>query len=171
MDWPSRGRLAVAWLVAAATFVAVTAMVRAGASGLDDADPARRRPGVLVEVDSAPLAPAALRQALPAGGVVFFERRARAGALCEALQGSTVGSRAVVVMRGEPPPACAAVALASAVEEEAADSVGLPRPRDGGAPVGYAIVDGAGRVRYATLDPGAAGHLREVWTMLRAARG
>ena len=30
---------------------------------------------------------------------------------------------------------------------------GMPVPRDGGPPVGYAIVDPARRVRYATLDP------------------
>ena len=45
---------------------------------------------------------------------------------------------------------------------------GLRRPRAGGTPVGYAIVDNSGRVRYATLDPHLARHLVEVRTILEA---
>jgi hypothetical protein len=44
----------------------------------------------------------------------------------------------------------------------------MPRPRDGGLPVGYAIADRAGQVRYRTLDPGMADRLKEVRTILRA---
>jgi len=45
----------------------------------------------------------------------------------------------------------------------------MPVPRDGGPPVvGYAIIDGAGRLRYATLDPGLDRRLREVRTMVDA---
>ncbi len=44
----------------------------------------------------------------------------------------------------------------------------MPVPRDGGPPVGYAILDAAGRLRYATLDPGLAGRLRKVRSMVRA---
>lgn len=173
MDWPSRRRLAVTWLVAAAALVAITAWTRAEASGLDDPDPARQRSGVVADAASAPVAPAVLRQRLPGGGVVFFERgrRSGAGALCEALQGSTFGWRVVVVTTGEPPPACVSVAVADVAARDAARAVRLPRPRDGGAPVGYVILDEAGRVRYATLDPGAAARLGEVRTMLRAATG
>lgn len=46
----------------------------------------------------------------------------------------------------------------------------MPRPTDGGPPVGYALVDSAGRVRYSTLDPGVADHLREIRTMLSGLR-
>ena len=171
MDWPSRRRLAVTWLVAAAALVAITAWTRATASALDDPDPARQRSGVVADAASAPLAPAALRQRLPGGGVVFFERGSRSGPLCEALQGSTFGWRAVLVTTGEPPPACASVAVADVAARDAARAVRLPLPRDRGAPVGYVILDDAGRVRYATLDPGAAARLGEVRTMLRAATG
>lgn len=172
MDWPSRRRLAVTWLVAAGALVTVTVMTRAAVSGLDDPDPARQRSGVVTGAASAPLAPAALRQRLPDGGVVFFERGGRSGTLCRALRGSALEWRAVVVTTGEPPPACASVAIAGvAVSRDAARAVGLPRPRDGGAPVGYVILDAAGRVRYATLDPGAAERLGEVRSMLRAATG
>lgn len=171
MDWPSRRRLAVTWLVATAALVMVTVVTRGAVSGLDDPDPARQRSGVVTGTVSAPLAPAPLRQRLPDGGVVFFERDGRSGALCEALARSTFAWRAVVVTTGEPPPACASVAIAEVAARGAARAVRLPRPRDGGIPVGYVIVDEAGRIRYATLDPGAAERLGEVRTMLRAATG
>ena len=47
---------------------------------------------------------------------------------------------------------------------------GLDRPRDGGAPVGYAVVDGRGDIRYRTLDPSVAAQLDEIDTILRAAK-
>lgn len=47
---------------------------------------------------------------------------------------------------------------------------GMPSPVNGGAPVGYAVVDAAGRIRYRTLDPQVAGHLEEVDTILSAVR-
>ena len=37
--------------------------------------------------------------------------------------------------------------------DEFADRIGMPRPVDGGRPIGYAVVDLERTVRYATLDP------------------
>ena len=51
-----------------------------------------------------------------------------------------------------------------------ADAFGMRVPRDGGFPVGYAIVDSDGLVRYRTLDPDMAAELGEVETILRATR-
>lgn len=147
MDWPSRRRLAATWLVAGATLVTVTVLTRGVVSGLDDPDPARQRSGVVTGAASAPLGPAELRQRLPDGGVVFLERDDRAGPLCEALQASALDWRAVIVTTGDPPPACASVAIAGVAASNAARAVRLPRPRDGGAPVGYVILDEAGRIR------------------------
>lgn len=47
---------------------------------------------------------------------------------------------------------------------------GLDRPRDRGAPVGYAVIDGHGDIRYRTLDPSVAAQLDEIDTILRAAK-
>ncbi len=44
----------------------------------------------------------------------------------------------------------------------------MRRPRDGGPPVGYAIVDSSGSVRYRTLDPTVWKHLKEVQTIWNA---
>ncbi len=48
-----------------------------------------------------------------------------------------------------------------------ARAVGMRSPRDGGPPVGYAIVDPQRKVRYATLDPAYLDHASEV-TLLTA---
>lgn len=50
-----------------------------------------------------------------------------------------------------------------------ASRFGLDVPRDGGPPVGYAVVDAEGRIRYRTLDPGVATRLGEVATIVAAA--
>jgi alkyl hydroperoxide reductase subunit AhpC len=52
---------------------------------------------------------------------------------------------------------------------ELAEAYGLRQPADRGEPVGYAIVDAAGRIRYRTLDPEVEDLLGEVDTILRAA--
>ena len=51
-----------------------------------------------------------------------------------------------------------------------ADSLGLPRPVDGGPPVGYAIVDRQARVRYRTLDPQYLAHSFALGPMLGVIR-
>lgn len=49
-----------------------------------------------------------------------------------------------------------------------AAAVGMRTPKDGGLPVGYAIVDRQARVRYTTLDPGYLQHGNEAATMAGA---
>lgn len=45
---------------------------------------------------------------------------------------------------------------------------GLRRPRDGGPPVGYVVVDARGLIRYRTLDPTVTRNLDEVDTIVAA---
>jgi hypothetical protein len=47
-----------------------------------------------------------------------------------------------------------------------AHAFGLNRPVDGGAPIGYVIVDSHGYIRYRTLDPGFMHHTHELRLML-----
>jgi alkyl hydroperoxide reductase subunit AhpC len=49
-----------------------------------------------------------------------------------------------------------------------AKAYGMRVPRGGGPPVGYAVVDAAGAIRYRTLDPAVAERLREVGTIVSA---
>ena len=44
----------------------------------------------------------------------------------------------------------------------------MRRPRDGGPPVGYAVVGPDRTVRFRTEDPGLSGRLAEVLTMVKA---
>ncbi len=49
-----------------------------------------------------------------------------------------------------------------------AETIDVTPPRDGGAPVGYAVFDAQARIRYTTLDPLYIQHVDEVATMLGA---
>ena len=107
---------------------------------LDDPDAADQRDGLLLD---GPVLPAEVG-GVEFGGravVVLFEREQPAGAAFERWR-VTVGDDGVDV-----------VVKVGAEGDELAEAVGMPTPVDGGAPVGYAVVDPARTVRYATLDP------------------
>lgn len=58
------------------------------------------------------------------------------------------------------------------VDDPASDisrAYGLRRPVGGGPPVGYAVVDSHGQLRYRTPDPSVADELSEVRTIVDAA--
>ena len=139
----------IRWWVPAVAFVALSAVLIlvvlrcVGRPGpLDDPDPAAQRDGVLRD---GPRLPAAL------GGVRFgehpvvllFDRTAPSGPNFQRCRDEV--SRAGVVL---------SVCVAGAERcGRLASAVGLAVPVDGGAPIGYAVIDQTRRVRYATLDP------------------
>lgn len=77
-----------------------------------------------------------------------------------------------MVVAGAPPAGrCAQTAtVVSDPNGAVAQAYGMRRPRAGGAPVGYAVVDATGAVRYRTLDPEVVHRLGEVATMVEALR-
>ena len=158
------------WLVSVsvlATLVLVSALTR---SGGDDPDQGRQRPGIL-DVGGLP-SPAPALPGVEVGGkaaVIFFAGR-RTAELCRALDDPPQRlKRARLVVVTDDGSRCAAGVVRSEVSvRTAAARYGLPEPRDAGAPLGYAIVDAEGRIRYRTLDPHASSLLGEVATMLRA---
>lgn len=130
---------AVALVVAVVLSLVVVLLVRPPGPR-DDPDPAEQRNGLLL---AGPVLPAR------AGGVEF-------------------GGRPVVVLFARRPPSGPAfdewrrtvsddgvelVVRAGEAGDVLADLVGMPTPVDGGRPIGYAVVDPARRVHYATLDP------------------
>lgn len=140
---------------------------------LDDTDLALQRPGIL-DADRAPSPAPRLGGEISEPGVravVFFVRPMQLGRLRRALAEDRTLARAArlaVVVSGEtslrpPPKALLVVDRLRAF----ASGFGMRAPRDHGPPVGYAIVDRSGLVRYRTLDPGVAQRLGEVKTMLR----
>ncbi|GAC1545004.1 MAG: hypothetical protein NVS3B12_33820 [Acidimicrobiales bacterium] len=170
-----RWHLVGTWVAAALLFGGLLALSRSGYRGLDDPDQAFQRPGLL-DVGPLPGHPPAVTPLIPRGGrraVVFFTRARGLAPLERALAGAADLRRMadVVIVDEAVPPAPAGVGTVAFVADaggELAHAYGMRVPRDGGPPVGYAIVDRSGRIRYATIDPGDARRLREVRTMLSA---
>ncbi|MGQ0618105.1 MAG: hypothetical protein ACT4PW_14140 [Acidimicrobiia bacterium] len=165
-----RRRLAAVWLGTAVMLGALLGVAQASRGPLDDPDQAHQRVGFL---DAGPLpaaAPATITEAVAARpAVAFFVREQQFDALCDALAPSSLDLDAVIVVvhrAGEP---CGGAAVV-ADDGDVAAAVGLRRPAGGGYPVGYAALDDEDRIRYRTLDPGLAGRLDEVATILDAVR-
>ena len=162
-------RLLVLWVVAAVVFAVLLAVARAAESDVDDPDPAWQRPGIL-DAGALPV-PAPLTGELPRPGrrtVAFFLRPEGVARLCRALAGRGLAERADLVIVVSGAGQCAGTTTIEDPSARIAPAYGLRRPRDGGAPVGYAVVDRVGRIRYRTLDPRVADGLGEVDTMVRA---
>ncbi len=168
--WRSLG---LAWLGVAVGFGVLLAVARAAAGPLDDPDPAHQRPG-LIDLGALPVPAPPVTDSLPAEGreaVVFFVRPAGLPPLCEALADADLDGEPdlVVVVAGPAAPCAADAGVVPDPQGRLADAYGLRPPADAGAPVGYAVVDQAGRIRYRTLDPEVEDLLGEVDTILRAA--
>lgn len=147
---------------------------------LDDPDLAMQRAGILDGVG--PRSPAvAVAATVPARGrvaVVFFLRPAQAGPLVSALN-SPSGQQlrdlvdiGIVVSSGasDVTPSDPTTTVAADPDGRLAAAYRMRRPRDGGPPVGYAVVDVDGTIRYRTEDPGLANGLDEVLTIVDAVR-
>jgi len=167
-----RRALVTVWLAAAIGGGALLAGARVAQSGLDDPDPARQRPGFL-DAGELPQPAPPLAGGLPRPGratVVFFIRPGDVTRLCRSLGGSSLARQAelVLAVSGSGPHRCDGVETIDDAPVHLASAYGLARPRSGGEPLGYAVVDGAGRIRYRTLDPAVADNLAEVATIVRA---
>ena len=166
---PTRRALVTVWLAAVIAMGAVLAVSQATRTPGDDVDPARQRPGIL-DLGPLPVAAPRLSATVPAPGqpTVIFFAGSQAAELCAELPDADLDGVAVVVVSADAD-ACRQGALVLETSgREAAEAFGLPSRRDGGVPVGYAIVDSEGRIRYRTLDPSVAGLLDEVTTMVEA---
>jgi hypothetical protein len=154
---PSRRALVVIWLVAAVGFGALLAVANASEGPLDDPDPAHQRPGFLDEGGLPIVAPTVL-PGLPSPGrvaVIFFERSSRAPSLCGALSRSSLVGKVdvVVVVVTDADLGCRQVRVVDDPHGAISLAYNMRVPRDHGPPVGYAVIDGNGQIRYRTLDP------------------
>ncbi len=151
--------------IAAAIGLGVLLAVASPRGPLDDPDPARQRSGFL---DSGGMPAPAVAAGIPTPGrraVVFFVRPGQTDPLCRALPTSGLEGKASLAVIVSSPADCPG--QATIIDGGGlARRFGMPVPVDGGPPVGYALIDSAGRVRYRTLDPRGAGGLDEVATML-----
>ena len=165
-----RKKLLALWLGVAVLFGALLGVARATRTGLDDPDPAWQRPGFL---DAGPLPQPSPRVTadLPRPGrpaVVFFVRPEGVAELCHSLATHPLRQSTEVVIVVSGPGRCPRVTTLEDPSGALARAYGLRGPADDGTPVGYAVVDGGGRIRYRTLDPTMAEELEEVDTVLAA---
>lgn len=165
-------RLGLVWLTVVAGLGGLLLVAQGTRGPLDDPDPARQRPGYLDSVGHPSLAPPVL-PGLPAPGrraVVFFVGAPAAPPLCQVVEGDAALRRLadVAIVSSGPGEACPATRAVIDATGALARAFGIPRPGHGRSPVGYAVVDANGRIRYRTLDPTMASHLGEVETILRA---
>lgn len=172
---PAKGsvrRLAAVWMAVAALFAVLLGLAQASETGLDDPDPARQRPGFL-DAGALPTLAPPLAGGLPKPGrsmVAFFVDPAGLDGLCRSLVGAQLAERADVVVLVSGSGRCPGVTTVDDAGLGHTRAYGLPPTRSGDAPVGYAVVDSQGHLRYRTLDPTVADNLAEVDTVLRATR-
>jgi hypothetical protein len=159
------------WLLAAVVLGGLLVTAQLTRSPLDDPDPAYQRPGIL-DLGALPAPAPAVTGDIPRHGrpaVVFFDRPSLLPGLCQALAGTRLAANADLVIVTPPGGAgCGALPVVEDSDGGLAEAYGMRSPSDGGPPVGYAVVDGQGRIRYRTLDPTVAAELPEVATILAA---
>lgn len=164
------------WVAGAVVLTAVVVGLVGGPGPLDDPRPERQRPGLLVDpADARSVSGLALPGAAIGRRPVFiaFARQApTAGELRDGTDDVADGYAKVLVVAGATSAALriAGVPVVADPGARITAKVGMARPEDGGPPIGYAIVDGSARVRYATLDPTWPRHGLEVRLITRAAR-
>ena len=167
---PGRGLLAM-WLLAALVLGGLLVIAQLFRSPLDDPDPAYQRPGIL-DLGTLPVPAPAVTGDIPRHGrsaVVFFDRPGLLPGLCQALAGTGLAASAdLVIVTPAERAGCGTVPVVEDSDGGLAGAYGMRAPSDGGPPVGYAVVDGQGRIRYRTLDPTVAAELPEVATILAA---
>jgi hypothetical protein len=170
----ARRQLVLIWVAVAVSLGASLLAATLDRRPLDDPDLVFQRPGLL-DANGPPFSAPSIAPNVPAPGeklLLFFIREEQTGPLRSAL-----GERAhpfdaalvAVAVAGQvPTDTNGPVSWIGDSDGKIAAAYRMPRPRDGGPPVGYAIVDNLGRVRYRTLDPSMWTRLDEVWTMWKA---
>ncbi len=163
------------WVLTGLVFGVLLLVAQHTYGPLDDPNPAYQRPGFL-DLQPSSAAPRVTPDVpnSQAPSVVLFIRPQLASALADQL-GRASGLRAtasiVVVSSGAAP---VDLPVPAVVDERGALARGFAMrvPRDGGPPVGYAVIDAHGAIRYRSLDPSiTTSHgFDEIQTIVDAAR-
>lgn len=167
-------KLFVAWIAVGIVLGGLLFVAERSRNAKDDPDPAWQRPGFL----SPPRPATRVGDTFPRAGrplAMIFVRTAKGQSLFHdlSLQGDLTALGDVVVVTADGSMPAIRSGIASVVHDprgQLARSFALRTPRDGGYPVGYALVDRAGMLRYATLDPHCIGmgQNEEIIALMRA---
>jgi len=164
----------LAWWLASAVVLGVAIIAIVGGPGpLDDPDQGDQRPGFLIDADEARRVPGLALPGRPVGRrpvfVAFARRTPGRKAVRSILRRLPDGFAAVLVLPDDRA-AGAQLPIVADPDRRIARAVGMDRPRDGGPPIGYAVIDQEARVRYATIDPTWPDQGFEVGLITKAAR-
>lgn len=165
----------LAWLVLATVLTATIVGAVGGPGPLDDPNQGDQRPGFLVDPDEARLVRGLELPGDPAGrrpAFIAFDRSVPPRDELRDVLGEVPDGYAVVLVLPTLPSGASIPRgqVVGDVEGRTAEAVGMDRPKDGGAAIGYAVVDADGRVRYATIDPTWTRHDFEVGLIADAVR-
>ena len=145
---PAVRGFAVAWVATAVVLGGGLLVEQATRNGADAKNPIRERIG---------MASYAGFDAPEVGGVpdgrraaVLFVRPQVADSVCTWAAGAPVGDVAMVVVSPENVD-CKGVPLTVDADRKLADGFGMRKPKDGGYPVGFALLGSDGALRYTTL--------------------
>lgn len=163
-------RSALTWSLAAAALGGGLLLAERSRGPLDDVDAAHQRDGLVVDLGPVDLSPH-LAARTPAA--VLFVRPGMVEQLAGTLSApdgpDLPGAVRLLVAQPGPPPSerhdLHVIDDASGAVRRACR---MRDTRDGGYPVGFAVVDAAGHLRYRTLDPGMTRRWFELRTMVRA---
>lgn len=165
------GAAVLTWSAAAAALAAGLVSAQRHRGPLDDTDAAHQRDGLVVDLGPVDLAPH-LAAGTPAAVLFLRPEMLTDTALSLAGPAAPELPAAVRLLVCQPAPAPRDPPGGLTVVDDSHGAVQrmcrMRGPRDGGYPVGFAVVDGSGRLRYRTLDPGMAGRWFELRTMVRA---
>jgi hypothetical protein len=117
-------------------------------NGMDAAEPIRERIG-MASYRSFP-APQVAGVVPGVRSAILFVRPEQAESVCSWAAGRPIGNLTMVVVSPENLD-CKGVPLSLDPDRELADGFGMRRPKDGGYPVGFALLDSQGGLRYTTL--------------------
>lgn len=146
---PLARRLALSWVIVALVVGAGLLIESATRNGLDGANPIRERVGFAFD-EGFPV-PSISGVTEGKRTAVLFVRPARAPAICRWAARAPVKGVTMVVVAPERV-SCSGVTVNVDKNRKLARGFGMRRSEDGGYPVGFAILDSRGGLRYNTLD-------------------
>ena len=159
------------WIAAALFFAAFLGLAEYQRNPLNDPDAARQRTGVVLPPGEEPPPTISSLDIHGRPAVIIFDRSLAGRHLFHDLadQSDITKNAALIVVTSDgsrPTIETGIDRILSDADGAIAEAFSLRRPIDGGYPVGYALVDASGFIRFRTLDPGYAGRAWEIRLLL-----